>query len=297
MDFIKNILSEIYSNNDMQRIIAGSNVKRKTTLRINTLKADIQTVLSEINSLGVKYNTVPFSNTALIIEDGAEIIKNSSLFLNGNIYLQSLSSQLPPIILSPNENSDILDMTAAPGGKTTQIAAITNNKCNITACEMHANRAQRLKFNIEKQGVTCANVMVTDARKLESYFSFDKILLDAPCSGSGTFDLTNPKTYSGFTNTLIKKSMSAQTALLDKAISVLKVGGELVYSTCSVLPKENDEIVKKVLSKHNCEIVPIDNEIRKNLPLLPCSLKDAICVCPTDEYEGFFVAKIKKTGN
>ena len=188
-------------------------------------------------------------------------------------------------------------MCAAPGGKTTQLAALSNNKCNITACEMNKMRAQRLKFNLERQGVTSANVMVIDARNLESFFSFDKILLDAPCSGSGTFNLSNHKSYSGFSDALINKCISAQKKLLDKALSVLKAGGEAVYSTCSVLPCENDGILKQILNRHKCEIIPIDEKIKENLPLLPCSFHNAICVCPTEEYEGFFVAKIKKTGN
>ncbi len=225
-----------------------------------------------------------------------DALRDLSLYKNGDIYLQSLSSQLPALILDAQQNTDILDMCSAPGGKTTQIAALCENKCNITACEMNKMRAERLMFNLEKQGVTCANVMVTDARNLESFFSFDKILLDAPCSGSGTFSLNIPKTYSGFSETLINKCISAQTKLLDKALSVLKSGGEMVYSTCSVLPAENDEILKKVLKKYKCEILPIDEQIRNYLPLLPCSVQSAICVCPTEEYEGFFVAKIKKTG-
>lgn len=244
----------------------------------------------------ISFKTVPYSDTALIIESNADLLRDLDLYKNGEIYLQSLSSQLPVLILNPTQNADILDMCAAPGGKTTQLAAICDNKCHITACEMNKMRAERLKFNLEKQGVTSANIMVTDARNLESFFSFDKILLDAPCSGSGTFALSNPKTYSGFSDSLINKCISAQTKLLDKALSVLKVGGEMVYSTCSVLPCENDEILKKVLKKHKCEVLPIDDQIKSNLPLLPCSVDNAICVCPTDEYEGFFVAKIKKIG-
>ena len=295
MDFFKEKITAVYGSGIAEQIINGSK-NRKTTLRVNTLKTTTENVIDSLSSMGIQFSVAPFSNTAFIIHDGFDKLRDSTLYQNGEIYLQSLSSQLPPIVLSPKEKEDILDMTAAPGGKTTQIASLTNNKCRITACEMDRKRAERLKFNIEKQGVTCANVMVTDARRLESYFSFDKILLDAPCSGSGTLNLANPKSYSGFTQILINKCVSAQTALLEKALSVLKVGGEMVYSTCSVLPEENEEIVKKVTSKFNCEILPIDENIKKHLPLLPCSLANALCVAPTEEYEGFFVAKIKKTG-
>ncbi len=296
MEFFRRKISEAYSEEYASAIINGCSSKRKTTLRINTLKADIDDVKKKLCNQGFTFTALPFSQTALIIGEGSCDIRETDLYKNGEIYLQSLSSQLPPIILAPKENEDILDMCAAPGGKTSQIAAITNNKSHITACEMNFKRAERLKFNLEKQGVKNANVMVTDARRLESFFSFDKILIDALCSGSGTFILDEQKSYEGFTDTLINKCKSSQVQLLDKALSLLKVGGEAVYSTCSILPEENDEIVNKILKKHSCELIPINEEIRRHLPLLPCSLNEAICVCPTNEYEGFYVAKIKKTG-
>lgn len=292
MSFFEEIISSYYSKDICDKIILGSTYKRKTTLRVNTLKTNIDTVCQTFAQLGIKYRISDFSPLALIIEDGEDKIRESTLYKNGEIYLQSLSSQLPVLVLSPKEKEDILDMTAAPGGKTSQIAATCTNKCNITACEMNKKRAERLKYNLDKQGVSCANVMNLDARQLESFFSFDKILLDAPCSGSGTLNLNNEN--SGFTDVLIKKCVASQTALLDKALSVLKTGGEMVYSTCSILPIENEEIIKKAASNHHIEILKIDEDIKKNLPLLPCSLDNAICVAPTEEYEGFFVTKIKK---
>ena len=114
---------------------------------------------------------------------------------------------LPPIILNPKENEDILDMTAAPGGKTTQIASLTNNKANITACEMNNIRIEKLKYNIEKQGATSVSILKEDSRRLNNYFAFDKILLDAPCTGSGTIELENEKTYNGFTEKLSTRTV------------------------------------------------------------------------------------------
>ena len=101
-------------------------------------------------------------------------------------YLKFLSSLLPFFLLEPKNILYFFYMEAAPGGKTTQLAALTQNTANITACEMNKMRAERLKYNIEKQGASSVYVMLTDSRKLDSCFSFDQILLDAPCSGSGT---------------------------------------------------------------------------------------------------------------
>ena len=199
---------------------------------------------------------------------------------------------LPPIILKPEENEDILDMAAAPGGKTTQMAALINNKARITACEMNAIRAERLKYNIEKQGASSVYVMITDSRKIDDFFSFDRILLDAPCSGSGTLYSEDEKIEKTFTPKLIQKSIKAQTQLLKKAINILKPGKEMTYSTCSILQEENEDIVNNILKNKKVEIVPI--EIDKNIPVLPTKIKGTLCVCPNEEYEGFFIAKIRK---
>ena len=131
--------------------------------------------------------------------------------------MQSLSTMLPPVIMQPIENTDILDMTAAPGGKTTQIAAISNNNANITACEMNNIRIEKLKYNIEKQGATSVTILQADSRNLNDYFKFDQILLDAPCSGSGTIDLNDERTYKNFTEKLVEKSTKSQLTLLKKA--------------------------------------------------------------------------------
>ncbi len=201
---------------------------------------------------------------------------------------------LPPIILNPKEKEDILDMAAAPGGKTTQIAAITNNKANITACEMNKIRAEKLKYNIEKQGATSVYLMETDSRRLNNYFSFDKILLDSPCSGSGTINIEDKNLEKYFTEGLINKCKKNQVELLKKAIRVLKPGKEMVYSTCSILKYENEEIIKSVLKDNNCEIVPIRFSGIEEIPKLPVGISGTLCVLPNELYEGFFVAKIKK---
>ena len=178
------------------------------------------------------------------------------------------------------------------GGKTTEIAALTNNKAHITACEMNAIRADRLKYNVEKQGASSVYIMKEDARRINDFFSFDKILLDAPCSGSGTLNLNDKNLDKYFTEKLIDKSTKTQLELLKKAIKVLKPGHEMIYSTCSILKQENEDILEKALKGSNVEIVPIKFE--GELPLLPTKIEGTLCIMPTELYEGFFIAKIKK---
>ena len=293
--FLKEKLERQYGEELTKEIVNGYSLERKVTFRVNTLKSNIQKIEEELKKHNIEYEKVPWSKEVFIINNvKKQKIQDLAIYNNGEIYLQSLSSMLPPIILEPKEGEDILDMTAAPGGKTTQLAAITNNKSNITACEMNNIRAERLKYNIEKQGANCVYTMIMDARHLDDFFSFDKILLDAPCSGSGTLNTNNGDLENNFTIKLIQKSVKSQYSLLKKAIKVLKTGKEMVYSTCSILQEENEDIVNKILKENNVEIIPIKLEGIEHISLLPTKIEGTLCVKPNELYEGFFVAKIRK---
>ena len=159
---------------------------------------------------------------------------------------------------------------------------------------MNKARCERLKYNVEKQGAKSVYTMLADARRLDDFFSFDQILLDAPCSGSGTLNVENPNLEKTFTKELIEKSVKVQTALLKKAINLLKPGKEMVYSTCSILSYENEDIVKNCLKGGKAEVVPITFDGIEKLPLLPTKLEGTLLIKPTKYYEGFFVAKIRR---
>lgn len=286
--FLEEMLQKQYNNEITNKIINGYKEQRNVTLRINTIKNKKEKIKECLNQAKIEFQEVEWNRDALIIKNAREEkIRKLKIYENGEIYLQSLSSMLPPIILEPKEGENILDMAAAPGGKTTQMAALTNNKAFITAVEKNKIRSERLKYNLQKQGVGCVNVMLEDARKLSDFFSFDKILLDAPCSGSGTMSIFDKN----FNEELIKRSSKIQEELLKKALKILKPGGEMVYSTCSILKQENEEILEKVLIKANAEIEPIN---LTEIVTLPSKIEGTITVCPTENYEGFFVAKIRK---
>ena len=294
MKFLEEKLEKQYGTKITKEIIEGYQTKRKTTLRINTIKSNIEEIKKELEKEKIEYETIKWSKEALIIKNADEkTIQEMEIYKNGKIYLQSLSSMLPPIILEPKEGTDILDMAAAPGGKTTQIAALTNNKAHITACEKNKIRAERLKYNVDKQGATCVFIMPKDSRFIDDFFSFDQILLDAPCSGSGTLDYNDANVEKYFTEQLIERSSKTQKTLLSKAIKLLKPGHEMVYSTCSILDCENEDVVASVIKNGNIEIVPINFEGMEELPILPTKISGTLCVKPTELYEGFFVAKIK----
>ena len=288
-DFLIKKINNEYNEEICKKIKNGLVSKKPVTFRINTLKTDKEKVIKELKESNIEFEEVKWNNDAIIIKNVLEEdIRKLKIYENGEIYLQSLSSMIPPVILEPKEKENILDMAAAPGGKTTQISAISSGKSYITACEKNKIRCDRLKYNLQKQGVGNVNVMQEDARKLSDFFSFDKILLDAPCSGSGTDNIFEK----GFTKELIHKSCKTQEALLRKAINILKPGREMIYSTCSILKQENEEMLNKILKTGKVEIIPI--EVDDKIPILPVQIKGTLCVCPTELYEGFFVAKLYK---
>lgn len=293
-NFLYELLIKQYGEKLTNSIIEGYSTKRPLTIRINKIKTDCDKIKNILNANNIKYKEVSFYKDALIIENyNKKDFENLDIYENGEIYFQSLSSMLPPIILNPKEGENILDMAAAPGGKTTQMAAISENKALITACEKNKIRSERLKYNIKKQGAN-VNILVEDARKLNDYFIFDKILLDAPCSGSGTINLDDKNFNKFFTQDLVNRSVKVQQELLKKALKIVRAGSEIVYSTCSILKKENEDNLQKLINDKKIEIIPINQDILDNLPLLPVSIKGTMCVCPNELYEGFFVAKIRK---
>lgn len=294
-EFLLELLLKQYGKNTTKSILKGYSNNRPITLRANTLKTSINYIKNTLNTLNISFKNVPWYTDALILENTSEEqIKNLDIYKEGFIYLQNLSSMIPPIILNPQKNENILDMAAAPGGKTTQMLALSQNKAFITACEKNKIRAERLKYNINKQNANRVNVMTKDSRNLDDFFSFDKILLDAPCSGSGTINLSNNNLEKIFTKDLIDRSTKFQHQLLTKAVKLIKPGHEIIYSTCSILSVENENIVQDFINSNKLQIIPIDKNVFPDIHFLPTSIAGTLCIAPSELYEGFFVAKLKK---
>jgi len=282
-EFLIEKLSNSYNTLD---ITNSYNKERYSSIRVNDIKTKKEEVIKYLNDNNIEYEEVEWYENALVIKNNSELLRESPLYKEGKIYFQSLSSQIPPLIVDPKPNEQILDMAAAPGGKTTELAALSNNQAMITAIEKNKIRYDRLKYNIEKQGAKKVSVLQEDSRNLNEYFIFDKILLDAPCSGSGT---SSAKTI---TTELIDRSISTQKILIREAIKHLKVNGILVYSTCSILKEENELIIKELLDE-NSNLV-LENIQIPNIKTLPSLIDGVITIQPNEYYEGFFVAKIKK---
>ena len=290
--FLRDMLEKQYGPEITENIYAGFAAERRTTLRVNTIKSSAAEVMAALIEAGIPCEAAPWSENAIIMPHGSEAqVQALAVYEQGGVYMQSLSSMVPPVVLEPKENECILDMAAAPGGKTTQMAALSQNRAQITACEKNKIRADRLRFNLERQGAKGVVVMQTDSRDLDDFFAFDKILLDAPCSGSGTLSTEGP---CSFTKELLDRSVKTQEKLLRKALTLLKPGHEMIYSTCSILEQENEALLKRVLPSAQGEIVPLDGAAFPGMPLLPSKMAGALVIGPDEFYEGFFVARIRK---
>ena len=293
-DNVKQLIIDEYGENEANAIFAGMQ-GRVTTFRINPLKSSCEEIESILNDNGIEYKKCDWFDLAYIINNNDENkLRELDIYKEGNIYLQSLSSMIPAILIEPKEGDNILDMCAAPGGKTTLMSILSNNKALITACEKNKIRYDRLLYNIQKQGTKGINVINQDSRELSSYFSFDKILLDAPCSGSGTL-LESIDSKGSIDKEYVEKLVKVQRKLLDKAITILKSGGTLIYSTCSIFKEENEDNISYILNKYNnLRLEAIDVEQYVNMEILPTKYNETICIKPNEYYEGFFVAKIIK---
>ncbi len=226
----------------------------------------------------------------------------------GYYYIQELASMLPIIALNPKENEKILDLCAAPGSKTTQIAAKMKNSGLIIANEINLGRIKILASNLERCGVINTIITRKEGRALcnklkQLNFRFDKILLDAPCSGEGTLRST-PATYSMWNFKTIKRLSRIQKQLFETAFEILEIGGEIVYSTCTHAPEENEEVIDYILEKFKDKI-----KIEKIKLPIKCrqgiinwedkkynnQVKESCRIYPQDNNtEGFFIAKLKK---
>ena len=293
--YLAQLLRAQYGEETAERIAQGYAAQRVVTLRANPLKTDAQTVRERLAAQDIETSPVPWYADAMIVRGAREdALTGLDLYERGEIYLQSLSSMIPPLLLGAKPGENVLDMAAAPGGKTTQIAALTGNQAMVTACEMNKIRAERLHYNVQRQGATRVTVMNIDSRNLDDLFSFDRILLDAPCSGSGTVQLGSPRSKGQFSREFLSRTTKQQEALLHKALRLLRPGCEMIYSTCSVLTQENEEIVSRVLRKTGALIVPLELAAFDSVPRLPVSIPGTLCVAPDELHEGFFVAKIRR---
>ncbi len=305
-EFIDRIQNE-YDPLKAEKILNGMMVERPVTLRVNTLKTNVREIMKIFQKDNIKFERVLWYNDALIIKNIRENqLEKHSLYQEGHIYLQSLSSMLPPLVLDPKPGERVLDLTAAPGSKSTQLAALMNNQGFILANEINELRVERLKYNSEKQGASIIQVRHGDGKRLEENYDqyFDAVLLDAPCSGEGLFLACDPKTYRFWNPKRVRELAGEQKKLLRTALWALKPGGTLIYSTCTLSTSENELVLDWALEKYGSEL---SVEAITEYPSIPgrgpgIAVGDFskphsqkyLRLDPNQVMEGFFVAKLRK---
>ncbi len=241
----------------------------RKSLRVNTIKISIKDLKQRLNLK----EQVPWCKEGFFID---KQLGKTDEHLLGYFFIQEASAMLPATLLDPKEDDKVLDLCAAPGSKTTQIAQMMNNKGLIIANDINNKRLDILKQNLQRLGIQNTAIK----KNYKPNIQFDKVLVDAPCSGSGKINLTttkgqrilnewNPKNLKRITNT--------QKELILKGFDSLKSNGTLVYSTCSIEPEENENIIKYLLENRKAKLITQKR------------------IWPQDNNtEGFFAAKLLK---
>jgi len=284
----------------------------QNSIRCNTLKIQPKELLERLKSNGWVINQ-PFKNypEIMIIENKLSPgeIGRSLEHLLGYYYVQEIASMLPVLALEPKSHKIILDLAAAPGSKTTQIAAKMENTGTMIANDVSIGRASILVTNLERCGVSNAIITIKQGFELckrlrQQNFSFDKILLDAPCSGEGTLR-SSRATYAMWNIKSVKNLSNIQKSLLASCIELLKPNGEIVYSTCTHAPEENEEVIDFILNKFpemKIEAIKLPVKCRNGVTNwdnkdYDKSIQKSCRIYPQDnDTEGFFVAKLRRVG-
>ncbi|MBY8983913.1 MAG: RsmB/NOP family class I SAM-dependent RNA methyltransferase [Candidatus Lokiarchaeota archaeon] len=219
------------------------------SIRVNNLKIKTKDLEERLNQKGFELGSINWVSYAFKILKETYNIGSLHEYLQGYFYIQNIASMLPPIILDPKSHEVVIDMCAAPGGKATHLSQLMDNKGNLILIEKNRNRIPALEVNLRRMGIINATVLNFDAINISNLkITADKILLDAPCTGEGLIrqDISRKKSKKIRD---IEKMSSIQKKLLNSGLNVLKPNGELLYSTCSIAPEENEFVVHDVLEE------------------------------------------------
>lgn len=289
-------LEKMFSPTISEKILRGFEAQKLPVVRINTIKTDLPNIIEKLRVLGVRFQRVDFLKNALIIQNKNEkFFENLEIYQNGEIYFQGISSQLPVLFLEPKPGENVLDLCAAPGSKTTQIAAMMGNQGKIVANEIDQIRFERLKYNLQKQGVKIAEAICGNALSIGEKFPayFDKILADVPCSAEGRININEPRSYRFWSEKIVNSNAKLQKKILSAAVEALRPGGVIVYSTCTLAPEENEMVVEWFLKEfgNSFKLEKIHLEFQYKLPVL--NSLNCFRAMPSQISEGFFVAKFR----
>jgi 16S rRNA (cytosine1407-C5)-methyltransferase len=278
----------------------------KSVFVLNTLKSNWQEVLRNVLEIAT-LTKIQGVNHCYIIEDGKDGLTSLPLFKEGSYYILNYASIIPPLVLDPQPNDFILDMCAAPGGKAFMLARESRNQASLFVNEVDKRRFNNLTLILSNLGVNVVEAFNTPAQGL-AYVTdqkFNKILIDAPCSAEGLINLSDKSSLKYWSQKKVKQLRNLQKKIINCAYDLLEDGGKIVYSTCTYSPEENEEVINYIIHKHKDLVVTyIDERLKRdnfapalitwNKSMFHEDITKCVRILPTELFEGFFVAKLKK---
>lgn len=273
-------------------------IRLTTSIRINTLKIEEQKLVNKLKNK-IELEKVPEIENCYTIKNTSFSLASTPEYLHGYFYIQEIASQVPALALNPGPEDLVLDMCAAPGSKTTQLAQLMTNKGEIIALDIRTERLKALRNNLERCGIRNTITYNKDARyAADLNLRFDKILLDAPCSGNFA---TDPNWLEKRDLNDMTENFNIQKSLLKSAINCLKPKGTLVYSTCSLEPEEDEFAISWALDNFNLKLEKINIKIGsdgltdiENKKLTSEIAKTRRFWPNLTKTQGFFIAKLTK---
>ena len=303
-------LQQILPEERYEAFLDQAMLPKRAHVRVNTLRSDVDEVRADLERMEIRHEPLTWCDHAFATGSEPRELQKSRLWKNGGFHIQSPSSIATSLVLEPESGERILDMCAAPGSKTSHIAALMGNSGTIIANEINKRRLKSLAGNMQRMGVTNTVISNLDGRKLPKVLgdsSVDRVLLDAPCSGTGV-TWKDPRVKSSKSETDIWSCCRLQKELILAAIDCCnaksKTGGYVVYSTCSVSVEENEAVVQYALDKRSVKIVPSEALDFARPGFLRCgsrrfhpSMAHARRFYPhTHNMDGFFVCKLRVLG-
>lgn len=292
-------LLQHYSPAEAEAFCLHANAHHGIAIRTNTLKISRDELLELLASEGITAHAAGYAPETIIISGGVGNIAELALFREGYFIVQGLSSQLVGHALSPRPGSMVLDLCAAPGGKSTHLAALMNNQGAIDAFDIHPHKVELIKDNAQRLGIQCFTAHVADSRRLPERYQqvADYVLLDAPCSGLGVLAARSDSRFrKEIANIDALAKLSYQ--LLEAAATYVKPGGKLCYSTCTITNEENVSNIRRFLAEHNDfalaplqGLMPLMTEKREQLGSGEIQLMP---FAADKELEGFYIALLEK---
>lgn len=286
---------------EAERLAIG---ERRASLRLNRLSPlPPEDVLAALADLGAELEPLPWCPDAYVLLSDKQAVSASALFREGHVYIQNAASLIPPLALDPQPGEAVLDLCAAPGGKAAHIAALTGGACELWVNDASKPRVAKMHGILAALGVRPARVLQHEAQYIDKFVQrrFQRILLDAQCSGDGMLDLGHPNALRYWSLARVRRYGYLQQRMLRAAFRLLEPGGVLVYSTCAFAPEENEAPLSHLLAhtpEADVEAIGLDiAEARPGLTRWQGTAYDprlarALRIRPSTVLEGFFVCRL-----